>query len=119
MRVIAPWREGAGVGVGTEAWWRARNGWQFTPAIGKSRDAAQQLPRVGVARIAEQRMHAVGLHDLASVHHHHPIADFGDQIEVVADEQDGDPHLLAQPGEQIDHLCLHCDIECRGWFIGD
>ena len=22
-------------------------------------------------------------------------------------------------GEDFQDLCLHCDVECRGWFVGD
>ena len=64
-------------------------------------------------------MHGAGLDHLAGVHHGHPIAQLGDQAEVVRDEQDRAPHLVLQLAQELDDLRLERDVERRGRLVRD
>ena len=57
-------------------------------ALGARRIALQERPGVGVARAVEQVEHRALLDHLARIHHHHLVAELGDQAEIVRDEQD-------------------------------
>ena len=59
------------------------------------------------------------LDHLAGVHHGDPIAELGDQAEMVRDEQDRAPHLVFQLAQEVDDLRLERDVERRGRLVGD
>ena len=42
-----------------------------------------------------------------------------DDPEVMGDEDIGELEVLLQVGEQVDHLSLDRDVECRDGFVGD
>jgi hypothetical protein len=60
-----------------------------------------------------------GLHHLTGVHDDDPVADLGDHSQVVGDEEDSHPDLVAHLGEQLEDLCLDRDVERRGRLVGD
>ncbi len=59
------------------------------------------------------------LHHAAEIHHDDPVADVPDHVEIVGDEQHGEPEVALQPGEQIDDLRLDRDVERRDRLVRD
>ena len=53
------------------------------------------------------------LHQLAEVHDRDPIGDVADHREVMCDEYVGQPELVLELLEQVDHLRLDRDVERR------
>src|SRR3546814_3397736 len=51
------------------------------------------------------------------VHHRQVVAHVGDDGEVVADQDVGQPPLLLQALQQVQHLRLHRNVERRGGFV--
>ncbi len=60
-----------------------------------------------------------GLDELARVEHQHPVAELGDDSEVVRDCEDGQAAVRPQPCQQLQHLGLDRDVERRGRLIRD
>ena len=60
-----------------------------------------------------------GLDDLAGVEDHDPVADLGDDGEVVGDQQQRQAALLAQLPEQFQHLGLDGRVEGGGGLVRD
>ena len=58
------------------------------------------------------------LHDLAQVHDGDAVADVAHDREVVGDEDDRQPQLALQLGEQVDDLRLDRDVEGRDGLVG-
>jgi hypothetical protein len=50
------------------------------------------------------------LHDLSDVHHGDPVRDVAHDGQVVGDEYVGQPELLLEVVEQVDHLRLNRDV---------
>ena len=63
-------------------------------------------------RLGEDALDWTNLDDLAEIHHGDAIREVTDHVEVVADEEIGQPLLVAQVGEQVEHLALNRDVEC-------
>ena len=59
------------------------------------------------------------LDDAAGVQHTDPVAHAQDHVEVVADEQHARAELLAQRGDQIEHLRLDRGVETRRRLVED
>ena len=59
------------------------------------------------------------LDGLAEVHHHHPVGDVADDVEVVRDEDVGEPELLLQVLQQVEDLRLHRDVERRHRLVAE
>ena len=70
--------------------------------------------RLGVERRAGRR-----LHDAAEIHHGDAVGDMLDDRKVVRDEEVGEPAIALQVLEQVDHLCLHRDVERGDRFVAD
>jgi hypothetical protein len=70
-------------------------------------------------RVAEQLPHRSPLDNLSAVHHQHARGDFGDDAEVVRDEQDREAESLLQVGEQLEDLCLDGHVERGRGLVGD
>ena len=47
------------------------------------------------------------------------IGHFGDHAHVVGDEDDAGAMLALQVAQQLQHLALHGDVECRRRLVGD
>jgi hypothetical protein len=58
-----------------------------------------------------------GLHDLARVHDRRPLADLGDDRQVVGDQDQSQAEVTGQPGEQLQDLGLHHDVERGGRLV--
>ena len=59
------------------------------------------------------------LDELAGLHDGHPVAQVGDDAEVVRDQEHRHVTLGLQVAEQVEHLGLHRDVERRGRLVGD
>ena len=59
------------------------------------------------------------LHRPAEIHHHHLVGDVAHHRQVVADEQIGEPELVLQVHQQVQHLRLDRHVERRDRLVGD
>ena len=59
------------------------------------------------------------LHRVAEIHDEHVVRDVPHDAEVVRDEEVGEPELLLQVGQQVQHLGLDRDVERRDRLVGD
>src|SRR5215203_1841489 len=83
------------------------------------RDGREQRGGVGVARLAVERRPVGDLHDLAEIHHGHPVRDVLDYGEVVGYEDVGEVELLLEVLQQVDDLSLDRDVQCRDGLVAD
>jgi hypothetical protein len=72
-----------------------------------------------VTRVLEHRAHRPLLDKPAGVEHADAVAHLGDDVEVVADEQDGGAELLAQTVDEVEDLGLDRRVEARGRLVED
>ena len=87
--------------------------------VADDRDRTDEPAGVGVQRASEQRGDVALLHDLPGVHHGHPITHLGDDAEVVGDEDDRGPGLVAQVAHEVEDLRLDRDVERGRRLVGD
>src|SRR5262249_60046155 len=71
-----------------EIWRLAIDGRQRRAAAAQGRQAVQEADRVGMARLVEDVAGASGLDDAPGVHYRNPVAELGDDAEVVRDEDE-------------------------------
>ena len=72
---------------------------------------AEQELRVGMRRAVQHLGYWAFLDQPAVVHHGDAIADAADRVQVVGDEQEGEPQLVLEPEEQAQDLCPHRDVQ--------
>ena len=85
----------------------------------RARRIGEQRLRIRVVRLAEELLGGGDLDHAPEIHDHHPIREMLDHAEVVADEQVGQPQLVAQRNEQVEHLRLDRDVERRDRLVAD
>ena len=83
------------------------------------RQRVEQPLGVGVLRGVEDGAHRADLDDPARVHHRDPVAGLGEHPEVVGDQDQRQPKLLAQALEQLQNLRLHDHVERGRRLVGD
>ncbi len=83
------------------------------------RNAAEQADRVRVARVVEQRPRRAFLDQLPRVEHSDAVAHLRDDGEVVRDEEDARPELLAEVQDELEHLRLDGRVEAGGRLVQD
>src|SRR5215203_2295706 len=83
------------------------------------RDGREQRGGVGVARLAVERRPVGDLHDLAEIHHGHPVRDVLDHGEVVGYEDVGEVERLLEVLQQVDDLRLDRDVKRRDGLVAD
>ena len=71
----------------------------------------QQGLGVGVQALPGEDLPGGHLHQAAQVHDRHPVADMGDDAQVMGDEEIGEAVALLQLGEQIEDLGLDGDVQ--------
>ena len=98
---------------------QAGNGRHRAGAAIQAGHAAQQLARAGVKRGVEHGLHGATFDHLAGIHDGDAVAHLGHEVEVVADEQDGDAPLAADTVQHGHHLRLDRHVERRGGFVCD
>ena len=75
--------------------------------------------RVWVARRFEQLFSRADFDHFAQIHHHDPIADIADHVQIVADENIGEAELCFQIEQQVEDLRLDGFIKRRHCLIED
>ncbi|EGJ74167.1 putative ABC transporter ATP-binding protein [Streptomyces sp. Tu6071] len=75
--------------------------------------------RVRVARVVQHLGGGALFDHVAVAHDEHFRADLGDDGEVVRDDEEGEPRLLAEVGEEVEDLGLDGDVERRRRLVGD
>jgi hypothetical protein len=86
---------------------------------GQRQPRAQQPQRVRVRRAGEDLPGVAELGQPPGVHHGDPVRDLGRDAEVVRDEQDAAPDLVAQRAEERQHLRLDGDVESGRGLVRD
>ena len=84
-----------------------------------ARDAPQEPDGVGMARFGEDRLRFALLDQPAGVEDADALAHLADDGEVVADEEDARPELLAQGGDEVEHLRLDGRVQAGGRLVED
>jgi hypothetical protein len=82
-------------------------------------DGFEERLGVGMARIPIEFGRRGQFDDLAEIHHRDAVAHVLDHAEIVGDEEIGEPVLLLEFEEEVQHLRLHRDIEGGNGFITD
>jgi len=57
--------------------------------------------------------------DAAGMQHGHPVADLGDDAEIMSDEEDGGARLALQLADEAEDLALDGDVERGRRLVGD
>ena len=70
-------------------------------------------------RIRKQRLDRRLFDEASGVHDRHAVGHFGDDAEVVCDEEEREPHPLLQVPQQVEDLRLNRDVERRRRLVGD
>src|SRR5690606_23505548 len=78
-----------------------------------------QAPRVALLGMREDCVAGAAFDEVAAVHDHDAVGDFGDDPEIVGDEQYGCAVLALQLFYQREDLLLRGDIQGGGGFVGD
>ncbi len=79
----------------------------------------EQAEGVGVARMGKKFADGRTFDDAPSVHDDDVIAGFGNDAEVVGNEDHRAAVVLLDAFDEFEDLCLHGDVECGGRFIGN
>ena len=74
---------------------------------------------IGLPRRIEDLADGAELDDLSLLHDHDVIGEIANDRQVMGDEDEGDPHLAAQPVEKLDHLRLDGDVERGNGLVAD
>ena len=83
------------------------------------RHGGEQRARVRVLRRGVEVAPLRDLDGLPEIHHHHAVRDVADDVEVVRDEDVGEPELLLQVLQEIEDLRLHRDVERGHGLVAD
>ena len=94
--IFAPGVVPAAVGVASDAGDIARDGGQGICGHAHLWDAVEQGPGIGVAGVFEYFGYGAGLHKGSGVHHGHPVAEMGNNAQIVGDHDQ--PHILLGNG---------------------
>jgi len=97
---------------------RTRNRFHRDVAI-NPRNRSHQRSRIGMGGIIEQRAHRRAFHHLTGMHHHDAVADFGDDAEIVGDEQDSGSGSGAEFAQQVENPGGDRDVKTRGRLVGE
>jgi hypothetical protein len=72
-----------------------------------------------VLRVIEDLRGAAAFHDLAAVEHDGLVGELTHHGQVVADQDVRDGRLVADVGQEVEHLRLDRDIQCGDRFVED
>ena len=82
-------------------------------------NGGEQRPRVRVSGFARHLLGGPDLDDPAEVHDGDPVGDEPGDGEVVGDEDDRDPEVLAQLADQVEHGRGQRDVERAGRLVAE
>src|SRR5207302_1907300 len=74
---------------------------------------------IRMPRASEKAPRFTKLHNLAQVHHRHPIADMLNDTQSMRNKEIGEAELCPKVGHEVQYLCLHGDIECGYRLVRD
>ena len=83
------------------------------------RAAGEQALGVGMLGIREDIEHRAVFNHFAAIHDEHFVGDFGDDAQIVRDEQNGHAAFVAELAQDFENLSLDRDIERGRWLVGD
>src|SRR5215471_18351637 len=83
------------------------------------RHRAEECTRVRMLGMVEQLANGGCLHDLAGVHHGHPVTHLGHDAQVVGHEDEGHARLALDVLEEVEVLRLDGHVEIGGGLVGD
>ncbi len=86
------------------------------PVVARAR--GQQRARIGVLRALDHVAYRTGLDHLALIEQRHPVADLGDDAEIVGDEDESGAVALLHAADEPQDLLLHGDVERRRRLVG-
>jgi len=69
--------------------------------------------------LGKQPLGRAGLHEVADVHHGHPVGHVPDDAEVVGDEQVRQAVLILQVVHKPEYLGLHRHVQSADRLVGD
>ena len=72
-----------------------------------------------MTRLMEDRADVASLHNLAGIHDAHPVAELGDDAQMVGDEEDGAADLALQGFQELDRGELQGGVQRRRRLVGD
>ena len=72
-----------------------------------------------MTRVREDLTYGRLLNNLPGVHDCDAMGNFGDEGEVVTDEDHRESQLLSQLVQKLNNLLLHRHVKCRCWLIRD
>ena len=81
------------------------------------RHGGEEGDGIRVLRLLEDLLDGAHLDHRAEIHHGNAVREVANDIEVMADEEVGEPLLLAQLSEKIEHLALDGDVERGDWLV--
>ncbi len=88
------------------------------PVLADFRQTVEKPLRIGMFRVLQ-----IGgwklFHHAPRIHDEHPVAEGRDEAQVVRDKDQPHAALTHQLVENIQHLQLHRDVECRCRLVGD
>ncbi len=84
-----------------------------------ARHGREQAERVGMLGLGEQLVHRRLLRLAPGVHDHDPVGDVRHHAEVVRDQDDRRPELVAHVGEQVEDAGLDRHVERGRRLVGD
>ena len=82
-----------------------------------AQSGSQKQSRIGLRRCAKNLLNRAFLHHLAMLHHHHAVANFSDDIEVMRDKDHCTTTRPAQSLDQFQYLRLGSFIERGCGFV--
>ncbi len=101
-------------------WHHAADRTQADPGVlTEARNRLQEGAGVGMLRLVEDLVDRAALDHHAEVHHGHFVGDFGNDTEVVGDEDHRHAQLVLQTLHEFEDLGLGGDVEGGGRLIGD
>jgi len=86
--------------------------------LADARDRGKELLRVRILGRVKERANVGLLHQLALVHHCHPVGEIRHDAHVVGDQDNGSTELVPDSAQQVQNLGLHCHVESGGGLVG-
>ena len=84
-----------------------------------ARDRRKEGLRISMLGCAADLFRIADFDELTLVHNADAVAHVADDADVMADEDVGEPELVLQAHQEIEHLRAHGDIERRGRLVGN
>src|SRR5215471_4944401 len=117
LRFGATWIEGTASRRVREVRGLSLNTPEPRAAIGQRGHGVEQCLGIGMRRLVKNGAYGRPLDQLAGIHYPYIVTHFGDDADIMGDEDHGEAALFLDIFEQIEVLRLDCDIQTGGGFI--